>query len=298
MNELVSIIVPIYNSEKTIKRCIDSILSQNYKHIEIILINDGSTDSSELICRKYHDTRIKFINQKNQGVSQARNTGIKNSQGKYICFVDADDYLDRNHIKIMYETLINDNSDMVITNFYQITKDKTYKNTQINNYCNCNIIECIYDIYSNCMLNQPWNKLFKRTKILHLFSKDMSLGEDLIFNIDYINQIKRISVINEYTYYYDLQQGLLHKQHQSIQEFLYLYWYMYNNLFIRINYHSSKFNLFFLKHYIRFLFENGYKINNNNYELYSKFCIENRIKTTKFVFYLLGFLYYIFKGDQ
>lgn len=298
MNELVSVIVPVYNAEKTIKRCIESILTQNYKNLEIILVNDGSKDLSMTICQKFDDTRIKLINQRNQGVSQARNTGLHYANGNYICFVDSDDYLDKNHIKVMYDTLVQDNVDMVITNFYQITKKGIDKNIEIRNYSKCNIADCIYDVYTNSMLNQPWNKLFKRIRIKQLFSKDMSLGEDLIFNIDYINQIESISVINQYTYYYDLQQGNLHKQKQSIDEFLYLYKYMYINMFEKLNYHSNKFDLFVLKHYIRFLFENNYQTNKNRYHVYSKFCKENKIKTSRLLFYLLSFLYFLSKGGK
>ena len=97
MDKLISVIIPIYNSEKYIKKCIESIINQTYKNIEVILINDGSTDNSEEICNQYasEDGRIKVINTTNKGVSASRNIGLKNATGDYISFIDCDDYVDK-----------------------------------------------------------------------------------------------------------------------------------------------------------------------------------------------------------
>jgi glycosyltransferase involved in cell wall biosynthesis len=101
MEAKVSIIIPIYNMENYLEECIESIIEQSYKNIEIILINDGSTDKSEIICRKYQikDTRIKLISSKNKGVSNARNLGIEASTGEYISFIDPDDTVDKKYIE-------------------------------------------------------------------------------------------------------------------------------------------------------------------------------------------------------
>ena len=103
MNKLVSIIVPIYNTEKYLERCIDSLINQTYKNIEIILINDGSTDNSINILKKYKkiDTRIKIIDKKNEGPNIARKTGLENADGNYIMFVDSDDYIHPNTVEIL-----------------------------------------------------------------------------------------------------------------------------------------------------------------------------------------------------
>ena len=95
---LISVIIPAYNAQKTIYRCLESILNQTYRNIEVIVVNDGSSDDTENICRQFEDERVRIVNQKNQGVSQARNTGIVLAQGKYICFVDSDDYVMECHI--------------------------------------------------------------------------------------------------------------------------------------------------------------------------------------------------------
>ena len=98
--DLVSIIVPVFNVEKYLSRCINSLVAQDYKQLEIILVNDGSTDSSMTICKEYEkkDNRIKIINQQNQGLSMARNAGLKLAHGKYICFVDSDDWVEKDYV--------------------------------------------------------------------------------------------------------------------------------------------------------------------------------------------------------
>lgn len=116
MNKMISIIIPIYNSEKTLDRCLNSCCSQTYKNIEIICINDGSTDNSLCILNKYiqKDSRIKIINKKNGGLSSARNEGLKIAQGEWICFVDSDDYIDLNFCEELLKRAIETKSDFVI----------------------------------------------------------------------------------------------------------------------------------------------------------------------------------------
>lgn len=117
--DLISIIVPIYNAEEFLGECIESILNQSYINIEIILVNDGSTDSSLNICNKYKemDNRIKIISKSNSGVSDTRNIGISNALGKYICFTDADDMLKNDFVKVLYTEMVNNEVDIVFCNF-------------------------------------------------------------------------------------------------------------------------------------------------------------------------------------
>ena len=112
--DLISIVVPIYNVEKYLEKCINSIIIQTYKNIEIILVNDGSTDSSGKICDIYlkKDKRIKVIHKKNGGLSDARNVGIENAKGKYIAFIDSDDFIDSDFIEILYNLIIEYNADV------------------------------------------------------------------------------------------------------------------------------------------------------------------------------------------
>ena len=106
--EVISIVVPIYKVEKYIKKCIDSIIEQTYKNLEIILVDDGSPDGCAKICDEYakKDKRIKAIHKENGGLSDARNVGIDISTGKYICFVDSDDYIENNYIELLYKCIV------------------------------------------------------------------------------------------------------------------------------------------------------------------------------------------------
>ena len=123
MKDKISIIVPIYNVSYYLDNCIESITKQTYSNLEIILVNDGSTDNSNDICQKWEkiDKRITYINQKNSGVSVARNNGIKKATGKYISFVDGDDYLEINFIKTLYNFTVKNNVDVSICDYYLIT---------------------------------------------------------------------------------------------------------------------------------------------------------------------------------
>jgi len=123
---LISVIIPIYNSEKYLKRCIDSIINQTYKNIEIICINDGSTDESYNILKQYEikDNRIIILNKLNQGVSSARNDGIRISKGQYITFVDSDDWLELDAIENMVYLAKNKESDAIRKNYYLKTSNK------------------------------------------------------------------------------------------------------------------------------------------------------------------------------
>ena len=122
MKKLISIIIPVYNSENYLKKCIDSVLSQTYKDIEVIIVNDGSKDNSDKICKNYadQDSRIKYYSQKNSGVSVTRNNGIKYSSGAYIAFLDSDDYIESNFCEIMLRELEKESSDMCICRNYDV----------------------------------------------------------------------------------------------------------------------------------------------------------------------------------
>ena len=132
MEELISVIVPVYNVEKFIDKCIDSIINQSYSKLEIIIIDDGSIDSSGKKCDKWaqKDSRIKVIHQNNKGVAETRNVGILHANGKYISFVDPDDYIDTEMIEKLYNALVQTNSQISICNFKHIKNNKNTKVTE------------------------------------------------------------------------------------------------------------------------------------------------------------------------
>ena len=129
MGDLISVIVPVYNVEKYIKKCLDSIIYQTYKNIEIILVDDGSTDNSGIICDVYkeRDKRIKVIHKKNNGVSAARNTGIENANGKWISFVDSDDWIDKNYFEILISKIYNNDIDCILCCYNRVVKNNVEK---------------------------------------------------------------------------------------------------------------------------------------------------------------------------
>lgn len=216
---MVSIIVPVYKSELTLTRCVESLLSQDYKDIEILLIVDGPPDGSGILADelKKRDDRIRVINQPNQGVSHARNTGILHAKGEYIRFVDSDDYVCPTELSEMVSRMEADDSDMVICGYHHLYFGRVItKVPHMDGVLDVpNDFADMKRLYRDGFLNMPWNKLFKTKQILHGhqtsekhtevysehggndigFPENLSLGEDLVFNQNYIAGVKRISVI-------------------------------------------------------------------------------------------------------
>jgi glycosyltransferase involved in cell wall biosynthesis len=126
LNPLISVVIPVYNVEKYVSICIESIINQTYNNLEIILVNDGSTDSSRSICQKYCslDSRISLINKENGGLGSARNCGIDNSKGDYICFVDSDDYVEHSFIQLLYQGIVDYNVKIVTCGRYRVKNDE------------------------------------------------------------------------------------------------------------------------------------------------------------------------------
>lgn len=134
MNDLISVIVPVYNTKEYLNRCIESLINQTYRNIEIILVNDGSTDNSEEICKEYckKDNRIRYYYKENNGLSDTRNFGIIKATGKYLSFVDSDDYVDYDFLKCLYNNLIENDADISYCSFYR-TKSLNIKNFSLTN---------------------------------------------------------------------------------------------------------------------------------------------------------------------
>ena len=212
---LVSIIVPVYNAQEYLSKCIESILNQTMKDYELILINDGSNDKSPKICDKYSlkESRIKVIHKENEGVSIARNTGINISRGKYIVFADSDDYVDENWCCEMYKAIINNNRNMIMTG---ITIYNTRNNNYIINNLNINSDADIsmvkkkdfFILYKKQLINSPCNKIYI-TEIIKSnnvrFKENLKLGEDLLFNLEYLKFMDEdIIVLNKPLYNYIL----------------------------------------------------------------------------------------------
>lgn len=207
INKLISIIIPAYNAEKTIERCIISIKNQDYDNIEIIVIDDGSTDSTKNILEnlKKEIKNLKVYIKKNEGVSIARNLGIEKSNGEFIIFVDSDDYINANMCSTLVKNM-NDNVDMVICGFKEI-KNKEFICNEIpddrllDKYFK--ISDIFNEIYYSKLLNQPWNKIFRKDKIVKKFNEKKVNGEDIEFVLEYLKNDRNFTFCNEVLYVND-----------------------------------------------------------------------------------------------
>ena len=199
----VSIIVPIYNVEKFLPKCIESIINQEYKNIEIILVDDGSPDNSGVICEHYKktDNRIVVIHKENAGVSEARNTGIDHAIGDYICFIDGDDFVMPNYVSYMLELALRYNADISLTTeMFGNFDEKQTKKDVIDIWNNEDAVEAIlcYRVPIGC-----YCKLFKKETLKQVrFLPDVFIGEGFNFNVDAFQHANKIVAGKKKIYFY------------------------------------------------------------------------------------------------
>ena len=203
--ELISIILPVYNVSKYLEECMKSIINQTYKNIEIIVVNDGSTDESDYICEKYKklDNRIKVIHQKNQGLSAARNTGLNYCKGEYISFIDSDDYVKPDFIEKLYRAIKEKNTSVAICNYVSLYQNKDLRceeNLNYNNVCSGK------NFINSCVTNTVvWNKLYSRNIWNNLRFDVGKLHEDLFIMHKIMYSCDLVSVVNEDLYVYRIR---------------------------------------------------------------------------------------------
>ena len=226
MNDLISVIVPVYNVEPYLRRCMDSIINQNYTNLEIILVDDGSTDKSGLICDEYvkKDSRIKVIHKENGGVSSARNIGLQNSSGEYIIFLDPDDEIKSEMLFDMKNTLIKTDSDMACCAYKHIFTDK-----KIVRFPENDILEQI-DIFRALVCDlgffqSIWNKLFKRSLLLDSnadfikFDETIHMSEDYLWLCNVLQNCKRVYCIKQpYYLWYVRKDSAVYNNENRIDE--------------------------------------------------------------------------------
>lgn len=195
----ISIIVPIYNVQDYLRKCIDSLIDQTYKNIEIILVNDGTKDDSQAIVDEYvikYPEIIKSYIKENGGLSDARNFGIKKASGEYITFVDSDDYVDKSLIEKLYNKIKEDKSDIVASGCFFVYEDKT-KILSLSVSDNDDIKKAMIDLFPSA-----WGKLYRKEIFeKNLFKKGIWF-EDVEFLMRVYPTIKKISIVNEPLYYY------------------------------------------------------------------------------------------------
>ena len=207
---LVSIIVPVYNAEVYLERCIESILAQTYEHIELILVNDGSTDQSLKICQHFakKDSRIIVIDKPNRGVSDSRNCGIAKAKGKYLQFADSDDWMTPGATALLVQKAEQNKCELVIAPFYRVLDHILLVNGHIRENGKYTVQDFALEMLkapANYYYGVMWNKLYRRDIVReHKLQCDISINwcEDFIFNLQYLCYVKNIYVLQEPIYYY------------------------------------------------------------------------------------------------
>lgn len=195
----VSVIVPVYNGEKYIEKCLHSLINQTLKDIEIIVIDDGSKDNTNKILQKYKD-KIKIIKQKNSGVATARNKGLEIATGEYIYFVDSDDWIEKDTLEKLYSKAIDNNYDCVMCNFWYINDNKKWPGVVTNKKDILNIND--KKDYMIKMFPVIWNKIYKKEKILKFKFKNGVWAEDVEYLYRIISNIDNIGIVEDKLYYY------------------------------------------------------------------------------------------------
>lgn len=200
-----SIVIPVYEAKEHLARCVDSWLGQTKGDLELILVDDGSTDGSGELCDRYakRDQRVRVIHQENAGVSAARNAGIEAAGGNYLLFTDSDDYVARDYLEQMVKAMEDSGADLALCGFHHLYdgadipklpgKTRTVRLSSGE--------EDFLALYEQSFLNMPWNKLYKREQVGR-FDTSLSLGEDLLFNLDYLRRCEKIAVLSRPLCYY------------------------------------------------------------------------------------------------
>ena len=217
-NFLVSIVVPVYNAEKYLEQCLNSIQNQTYKNFEVILVNDGSMDHSESICKSFveGDSRFRYFLKSNGGASSARNFGLDHVRGGFITFIDADDWVDENHLEVLINNIKENNSDMAVSSIKKFDnvsnfEFRVYSNQEkyLLNYNKLNREEFLVIlpklIHASNSYKIAVSKLFKKELVTDVrFDESIVYGEDLDFFFKIYNNINSISYVDEVTYVYRL----------------------------------------------------------------------------------------------
>lgn len=214
MDELVSVIVPIYNVEQYIKRCVDSILSQTYRNLEIILVNDGSPDRCGEICDAYaeKDSRIRVIHKKNGGLSDARNAALDVCTGEYISFVDSDDYISKDFIETLYHAIKTHHTSLAVCGIMKFDDAGAIS----TDYAPSDTLKCVT---GNEMIETVWrpaacNKLYHRSLFDGIRYPVGKLYEDLFIYHDILAKVDRISLTGKNSYYYfNRQSSIMNKKY-------------------------------------------------------------------------------------
>lgn len=223
MNELITVIVPVYNVEKYLSKCLESICKQTYSNLEILVVNDGSTDKSGEICEHYstNDTRIKVIHRENGGLSAARNTALNCMTGNYVLFVDSDDYIEYNAIEVLYNTLKENNSDISICAYDYVDEEGVVLNTKKNSneLFVMDTNESLYHLLDNKRItSSAWGKLYKSSLFSDIRFPEGRIYEDIPTTYKTFLLSEKIVYTSARLYKYLYRASSISKQSFSIRK--------------------------------------------------------------------------------
>lgn len=222
MTEKITVIVPVYNVEDYLDKCLDSVIKQTYKNIEIIVVNDGSTDNSGEICQEYaqKDNRITYVEQENGGLSDARNAGLERMTGSYVTFVDSDDWIEQDYVEVLYNKLTEYQADVSVGNYYSYNEDEGMYYFHINGdsyyekvFDNVSIFENLYESQEmkSFALISAWGKLYKASLFDYIRFDKGKLGEDGYMNQKLYLLVQKVIYINQGLYAYRQRSGSITK---------------------------------------------------------------------------------------
>lgn len=222
---LVSLIVPVYNAAPFLDNCLSSIRAQTYQEIEILLVNDGSTDASPELCRSYtrKDSRFRLIDKPNTGVSDSRNQALNQATGKYLQFLDSDDWLPADSTQLLVHSAETTGADLTLGHFYRVAGDRVAQRGHIKKerlLTRTEFAEEMIKAPANYYYGVLWNKLYRRSIVEanHLrFPIDVSWCEDFLFNLNYIEHTRLVSAIPQPVYYYRKREDSLINSNISLR---------------------------------------------------------------------------------
>ena len=276
-NPIISIVVPIYNVEKYINKCINSILNQTFYEFELILVDDGSKDQSGKICDEYliKDNRVKVIQKKNGGLSSARNTGLNIAVGEYVIFIDSDDFINKNMIEILYKSIIKNSSDIVICRYNEVLEDKVkdYIDQEIvcishineKNFTNIEALNELYEINAG-VFTVAWNKLYRKKLFDDLRYTENRIHEDEYIIHELLYRSNKITYIPIELYNYVKRRNSIMSTEFSFRNFDAIYAFVERMKFFKDkNLKSLKYKAEY--NYITKYFKYYYTIKNNKDEM-------------------------------
>ena len=271
--DLISVIVPVYNVSNYLKECVDSIINQSYKNIEILLIDDGSTDDSGKICDKYakKDKRIKVFHKENGGLSDARNVGLDNCSGEYICFIDSDDFVTNNYVELLYAAIKENSTLLSQCGFSRYNNGLSGDNVCYDNNKVINKDDFFYDNFTKHQIDNTvvWNKLYSKKLLGKIRFEKGKIHEDEFFTYKIIDKVDRISIISDCLYMYRVNESSITRRKYNVNRLAVLDAFMEKEVYFK-NKGDERIYKEFINVYAELLLE--------HYSLVKKFLKDKKIE--------------------